>query len=241
MSGLTKEDLGFMSLKKLVEYAAELDGDDKVLANEVIAEKKASAKSPIQKMKEEPGVKEEISASEQAKVEKTRLAEQRKEEREKKRLEKEEAKAKADAEKEVKKKEREEAKEKADAEKEAKKTERSEAKEKADAEKEAKKVERETKKEERKEAKLQAEKDKEVAKLQGIEDKKKKAAALADALKNQPEQEASTNKTQQVRECMLKGMTNAEMVKETGFTNKFICDTTWRIVRQLEKQQESSS
>ena len=45
------------------------------------------------------------------------------------------------------------------------------------------------------------------------------------------------NKTQKVRECLLKGMSNQAISEETGFSTKFVCDTVWRI-EQMVAQNE---
>lgn len=259
MSKLKVEDLKKLSVKQLENYITGLDGEDKILAEKVLATKTAG----VSEVEKDDKVKTEIDTSKAKAEAKVEEAKKRAEAREAARIEKENvAKAKAeerevaaktreeerDAARKVKEEvktakevEREKAREDAKVAKAAKAEEREEAKKAKEAEKEAK-VEAKAKTKADKLEKLKAEAlEKEKAKLQAKEDEKAHAMAIAERMKGMVSGTPAINKSQQVRDCVAQGMTNAEIEVATGFGRKFICDTTWRIQRQLEKAEAEAA
>ncbi len=231
-STLIKEDLQKLSVKQLEKFATGVTGDDLELVNEVIVEKR----SRLEQATTDPNLAKEVEESKEAKAAKEAVVLAKKEAADKIAAEKAEAKLKIETERaekaEIKKKAKEDAvnlKLEKLAEKELGKTTISEQKAAVLLEREAKKAARE-------EAKIAA--------LAGIEaSKEKRAIESAERAKITAEKLADmqfgdkVNKTQAVRNCLAKGMSNAAIAEETGFTNKFICDTVWRI-EQMVAQNE---
>jgi len=228
---LKVEDLKAMSVSQLTEYAKELDGEDKVLAETVLAAKIKRNEH----LREIPGVAAEKEVSEEVNSD----VETRRAEREAARLEKEVQKAKLLEDRAEAAKKRE--------------IERAAALE-AKMKKAAEKVEMKTASAEQiaaqKEAneKLRAEKaaEKEAifqSKLEAVRIKKEeenvRVAAIAEALKANPDvnlgtsKAGKTTKTSEIRELMAQGFTNPEIAKATGYGIKFVCDTAWRINQGL--------
>lgn len=58
-----------------------------------------------------------------------------------------------------------------------------------------------------------------------------RAEKMRELLANKPE--VKENKSQVIRELMLKGYTKDQIVKETNYTNKFVLDNMWRIEKSL--------
>lgn len=227
MSELKIEDLKKMSAKKLEEYIPHLEGEDKLLAEKVLASK-ASVKNVA---KNDPAVKEAIERSKEMSEDKRA----REAEREKLRLEKEAAKAKIEAEKEAKAAEREAARKKIAEAKEAAKKEREEKAEKRKAELLARKEAREKERKEKAEARAKLLAEKEAEKEAKEAEKIARAKEVAEKLKSLEGQEKPRTKTDAVRELIMQGLTNPEIAKATGYGIKFVCDTVWRLERQAEK------
>lgn len=90
-------------------------------------------------------------------------------------------------------------------------------------------------KKQEKELKEQAKALKEEALKAKAEAKEKQSAERAEKMRellaNKPE--VKENKSQVIRELMLKGYTKDQIVKETNYTNKFVLDNMWRIEKSL--------
>lgn len=209
-STLSVDDLKKLSTKQLEKYVTGLEGDDATLVQSILDERKASG----------TGAKTfEMSEAEKALELK---------------------KAEAAAAKEALKAE----KERIMAEAAAKKAELLELKAAAKAEKEA--------------AKITAMENKAIEKAEKAAIKEAKMLMKAERLGARganPEREAAKvaraqalaarmarfefkdlpSKTNEIRKCMQEGKINSQIMEETGYTNKFICDTTWRLERKLEE------
>lgn len=236
-STLKVEDLKKLSLKQLEKFATGVEGEDLVLVNEVIASKKASASTEEVKTSatEEDPAKAEAKLA--AEIEKARLKEEKIAAAEKLRQEKiaaalakEEAKEKAAQERIEKQRLADEVRAAAKAEREIAIKEMLERKKQMAEEKAAKKLALE-------EMKVKMAEEKKAAREARIEELKAKMQEI--------NLDRNASKTDQVRECMLKGMKNSEIVAATGFSTKFICDTTWRLERQtsywLEKKKREDA
>lgn len=232
---LKVEDLKAMSVSQLTEYAKELDGENKVLAETVLAAKIKRNEH----LREIPGVAAEKEVSQEVNAD----VEARRAEREAARLEKEvqkakllEERAKAAELREVERAAALEAKMKKAAEKAEMKTATAEQ---VAAQKEANEKLRAQKALE-KEAAFQA-------KMEAVRLKKEeenaRVAAIAEALKANPDVNLGTgntgkkSKTSEIRELMTQGFTNPEIAKATGYGIKFVCDTAWRINQALANQK----
>lgn len=212
MSDLNVEDLKKLSVKQLEKFATGVDGEDLILVNEVLANK--SKVMPI------GGDRDGLLAAEQAKADAAQL--------------KADIKAKAAAEKAV-----------IDAEKQALKdkiaVEKAEAVKILFAEKEAAAIEKAEAKAKLVEAKAIAKAAVEANKIRVAEERAKLTAEkLAEKLAAKEARAAhvgvydgSVSKTEAIASGMLRGLTNDEMEAETGFTRKFIRDTTWRLDRSV--------
>lgn len=231
-STLIKEDLQKLSVKQLEKFATGVEGADLELVNEVITEKR----SRLEQVTADPNVAKEIAESVEAKAAREAVVN---------------AKAEAKAKLEAEKAEAKAAKEALNAEKAA---ETKKLKEEAVNIKLAKIAERELSKktiEEQKLAAVQAKEDKKVARLEArkaslteVESNKEKraiesaerAAISAEKLKGM-EFNDKPSKTTAVRKCLMQGMSNAQICVETGFTNKFVCDTVWRIEQMIAQNE----
>lgn len=198
-------ELKKFSIAELEVLIPSLEGEELNLAKDVLAGKKKRA---------EPDPESEaVKAEDDSKA--------RAEEKEKL---KEEAKRK----KEEAVKEREQKRAEAMAEKEKAKKEREEARIKIEMEKEEGKVLREQQKEE-------AIRAREEARIQKTFERSAKAKELATHVeKKEFEDRSKMTKADMVREGMAEGLTNPEIAKKYGLNIKFVCDTQWRIERQIE-------
>lgn len=90
-------------------------------------------------------------------------------------------------------------------------------------------------KKQEKELKEQAKALKEEALKAKAEAKEMKSAERAEKMKEllASKPEVKENKSQVIRELMLKGFTKDQIVKETNYTNKFVLDNIWRIEKSL--------
>lgn len=242
-STLIKEDLLKLSVKQLEKFATGVEGADLELVNEVIAEKRAR----LEQVKDDPNVAKEIGESIEAKeLREKQLAEKAaaKEAADKAKAEAKEAadKAKAEAKAEAEKLKAEKlaesvkAKEELLALKAAKIAEKEAAKLSIAQQKEAAILKREEEKAAREEARKEALEALIEGRKQRAIESANRAAATAEKLAKMSFTPKG-NKTQAVRDCLAKGMSNAQICEETGFTNKFVCDTVWRI-EQMVAQNE---
>jgi len=236
MSELNVEDLKKLSVAKLTEYIKGLEGEDKVLAENVLKSKLARN----EQIAEIPGVAAEKETSEEVNAD----VEKRRAEREAARLAKEEEKNKLAAERAEKAKQREELRVKALEEKLQAAAKKEEMKNATKEQREALAIE----KEELRKAKAAEKEAIFQAKMQQLEEKKAtenaRVAAVAEALKNNPDvnvggagKEGKKSKTAEIKELMAQGFTNPEIAKATGYGIKFVCDTAWRINKEIEKAE----
>lgn len=231
-STLIKEDLQKLSVKQLEKFATGVEGADLELVNEVIAEKR----SRLEQATTDPNLAKEVEESKEAKAAKEAVIAEKAATAAKIAAEKAEAKLKLEAERAEKAEIKAKAKEAAVELKLQKIAEKELGKQTISEQKAAAILEREAKKVAREEAKIAA--------LASVEaSKEKRAIESAERAKVTAEKLAGmhfgdkVNKTQAVRNCLAKGMSNAAIAEETGFTNKFICDTVWRI-EQMVAQNE---
>jgi len=231
-STLIKEDLQKLSVKQLEKFATGVEGADLELVNEVIAEKR----SRLEQVLDDPNVAAEVAAGAEARAKQVALDAAKAEAKAKIIAEREAAKAAAEALKAEKLAEKLKLKEEAEKLKAEKKLEKELGKSSIGEKKEAAAIAKEIKLKERQEARerglLEIEENRRLRAIAQAEKAEITAAKLANMTFS-----TKINKTQAVRECLAKGMSNADIVKETGFTNKFICDTVWRI-EQMVAQQE---
>lgn len=236
MSELKVEDLKKLSVAKLTEYIKGLEGEDKVLAENVLKSKL----SRNEQLADMPGVAAEKETSEEVNAD----VEKRRAEREAARLAKEEEKNKLAAERAEKAKQREELRVKAFEEKLQAAAKKEEMKNATKEQREALAIE----KEELRKAKAVEKEAIFQAKMQQFEEKKAaenaRVAAVAEALKNNPDvnvggagKEGKKSKTAEIKELMAQGFTNPEIAKATGYGIKFVCDTAWRINKEIEKAE----
>ncbi len=223
MSELKIENLKKMSAKNLEELISTLDGENKILAEKVLA-----SKFSARNIKNDPIVKDAIEKSkEMSKDKRAREAE-----REAIRKQKEEAAKKLAEEKARKEKEKEAERKKILAIKEEQRINREKKKEEILARKKEREQARIEK--QKKRAELIAEKERIVKEKEKA--RQERAKLVAERLR---EYEANNvkpkTKTDAVRELVLQGLTNPEIAKATGYGIKFVCDTVWRLERMAEK------
>ena len=233
-SELTVESLQKLSVANLRKYIKELDGEDKLLA-ETVLETKLKRNEQLGDM---PGVAAEIEASkEKAEAEGIKSAEERKAERLEALRIKEEEKAKILAEREKEKLERERVREEALKAKEILRAEKEKEKLEKEAEKEKAKIEREKekmlKKAEAEKAALIKAEEAEKARLE----EEARLEVVREKLKEMEAENPATSKTDVIKKCVSEGMTNSEINKATGYGIKFVCDTVWRIRRDVERAE----
>jgi len=223
-STLIKEDLQKLSVKQLEKFATGVEGADLELVNEVIAEKR----SRLEQVLDDPNVAKEVADGAEARA--------KSDARVKLQAEKEAAKAAAEALKAEKAAEKMKLKEEAETLRAEKKLEKELGKSSIGEKKAAAEAAKELKLKERQEARerglLEIEENRRLRAIAQAEKAEQTAEKLSKmTFNNKP------NKTQAVREALAKGLSNADIAKETGFTTKFICDTVWRI-EQMVAQQE---
>ena len=217
MSGLLKSDLQKLSLKQLEKFATGVDGEDLALVNEVIAEKSAG-KQGLGEMDSGVATGEKNVSEKKKKIAKT--DEEKNAEAELKAKQKEErdqmlAKKKEEAEKRAVEKQKE-------------LEERKQRMEEMMEKKAAAKIEKEERRKEAQKAKMEAL----AAKKENETITEEKIAAIRARLQANFEGDPKDN-VDLVRRCMLLKLTNDEIKAISGFTTKFVCDTTWRLERNV--------
>lgn len=232
---LKVEELKALSVAQLQDYIPSLEGEDKILAETVLAAKLKRNEH----LRDQPGVAAEVEVSEKVNAD----IEARRAEREAARIEKEAQKLKILEERAEAAKKREIERAAAVELKLKKQAEKLEMKAATAEQIAAKKIEND---------KIRAEKaaEKEAifqAKVKAMEEKKAeeaaRVAAVAEALRSNPNVDLGTGKdgkktkTAEIRELMAQGFTNPEIAKATGYGIKFVCDTAWRINQALANQK----
>lgn len=215
-STLDKKELAQLSMKQLLNFKTGVEGEDLALVEEVIKEK--SGKKELGEM--EPGV----AAGDKKVSERKQKVAKTDEEKKAELAAKEELRKKRQEQLEEKRKQMTERLEKKNAEKESKKQETIAMMEKKAAAKE----EREKARKEANEKKMLAQMEKKAE----VSVNEEKVAQIKARMVANFEGEPSTN-VDMIRRCMLLKLNNAEIKAVTGFSTKFICDTTWRLERNV--------
>lgn len=197
------------SIAELEELIPTLEGETQKLAVEILE---------VKKKREEPDAESPATIAEEAS--KAKEAEL---------LAKEEAKEKARQEREAAAKEREEKRMQA-------KKDREEAKRKKEAEREAKAKAREEEKILKEKEKEEAMRAREEAKAARDAERANKVKELAGKIKFVAKEGVAMTKADMVRKGMSEGLNNRQIADTYGLTIKFVCDTAWRIERQLEQK-----